>query len=622
MTSTPEQFNLKFDLPGILRLLGSNIYSDPKVCIREMVQNAHDSCTNRQISTGARGSSIRVSHDRTRRTLTFLDNGAGMTEQEIHEYLSTIGRGYTAELRQALEKGNRTEAERLIGQFGLGLLSAFSIADRVVITTRSCRAGSTGFRWECTGDARYTLVPADVSDIGTRVVIYVHQKHEHILEDDTIRRVIKRYGDFLPIPIYLGSEHRPINTMNPPWNRDGVTAEYVEYVKGRFDAPALEVIPINHDAAPTVRGVLYIPRSSVVSIGEYGDLDICVRGMLIKERDRKLLPRWARFVRGVIDSPALTPTVSRDELIEDETYQKVQAILGERVLAHFDHLARTDPRHLREIVANHNTLIKAWALEDDTFFDRVAHLVLFDTDLGKMSIPVYLERMQDRREIFYFKDVGSGTQQKVLFGARSVPVIDASYGAEESFLKKYANRNPQIRVSRLDADSGFIFEPVPRDRKWDLLEEQYRVEHKIDARVVRFEPADLPAVLVKRFSEGQDDVLEGILSSPSISDEVRALLGKLKTEKERATRGMLSRDMVLNLNADNPLVQKLREVDPRTQVYHVALTVVYNNAVLFGQHAISPENAVIMCRSNNKAVELLIEQAILLQSLPTSSAQS
>ena len=108
-------YQLKFNLPGLLRLLGTNIYSDPKVCIREMIQNAHDSCVRRQVEAGHRGSRIQVTIDRGQRTISFADNGAGMTEEEIHECLSTIGRGYTADLRRVLEeKGSRREAEQLI----------------------------------------------------------------------------------------------------------------------------------------------------------------------------------------------------------------------------------------------------------------------------------------------------------------------------------------------------------------------------------------------------------------------------------------------------------------------------------------------------------------------------
>ncbi|HOQ99150.1 MAG TPA: ATP-binding protein [Anaerolineae bacterium] len=610
-------YQLKFNLPGLLRLLGTNIYSDPKVCIREMIQNAHDSCVRRQVEAGHRGSRIQVTIDRGQRTISFADNGAGMTEEEIHECLSTIGRGYTADLRRVLEeKGSRREAEQLIGQFGLGLLSAFAIADRIEITTRSYQPGSPTLCWQCRGDVGYTVDPTESAEVGTAVTIYVQEKHASILNEEQVQKAIKQYADLLSIPIYLGRDRTPLNAMNAPWQHDATEVEYVEYVRSRFDIPAMEVIPLCVRGEVAVYGVLYIPKqSSVLSIGEYGDLDIYVRGMFIKGQDRELLPRWAKFVRGIVDSPSLMPTVSRDAIIKDEAYAQVRDVLGEAILAHLEHLAHADPRQLRAIVLSHNTLIKIWAVEDDAFFDRVADLVQFDTDVGKLSIPEYLKRTEGGNTIYYFREGGSGTQQKVLFGARDIPVIDASYGAEEPFLQKYAARHPQVSVRRLSAEADFIFEPVASDDGWQRLEEAYTRLHRIEARVVAFEPADLPAVLVSKRLAEESALLDGLLTSSSVSDEIKALLGSLKQERDRAAQGMLTQGTVLHLNARNPVIQMLRQTDPVSEVFQVALIVLYNNAVLFGQHAVTAENAIIMCQSNNRAVELMIQQALELRHL-------
>jgi HSP90 family molecular chaperone len=303
--------------------------------------------------------------------------------------------------------------------------------------------------------------------------------------------------------------------------------------------------------------------------------------------------------------------VSRDEIVRDEAYQQVRQVLGEAILAHLEHLSLTDPRQLKAIVVSHNTLIKAWAVESDDFFDRIADLVQFDANIGKLTIPDYLHQIGDESTIYYFKEAGSGTQQKVLFGARNMAIIDASYGAEEAFLQKYASRR-DIQVRRLDAEDEFIFETVSDpDGKWRSLEGQYRAMHKIDAKVVKFKPMDLPAVLVSKPQDSDiDGLLDSMLSASEVSGQIRELLQSMKKEQEGQSSDMVTKGTILYLNAENTVIQSLREMDQHSQVFHLALIVLYNNAVLFGQHAITAENAIKMCQSNNEAVALMIEQAL------------
>jgi molecular chaperone HtpG len=649
MLSNSNTFSFKFNLPGLLVMLGTNIYSEPQVCVREMIQNAHDSCTVRSIEDPTFDlPRIDIGFNRKDRTLTFRDNGSGLTEDEIHSYLSTIGSGKTYELREALLKRDRKAvekligqfrlglleelmnqdrkgAEKLIGQFGLGLLSAFSIAEEVEVITRSHQPDSAGLRWHCRGDAQYSLTsfPGNV-EVGTLVTIRVQPRHIDILNDERLRKVIKKYADLLTIPIYLGSDNSPVNAMNAPWQHDAANIEYTQYVRDRFEVPAIEIIPLRIEKENLrVTGVLYVPKSATISIGEYGFVDIYVRGMFIKGQDRDLLPPWAKFVTGLVDSPSLTPTVSRDEILHEEAYEQVREAIGDAILGHLEHLSLTDPRQLREIVVSHNTLIKIWAVNDDEFFDRVADLVQFDTNIGKLTLPEYLRKAGSSAAIYYFKELGSGTQQKVLFGARNIPVIDASFGAEEAFLNKYAVRR-KVRVRRLDAETEFIFQAVvDADGKWRELEARYRIAHQIDAKVMSFEPELLPSVLVRKPQMADAaEFFDGLLQAPEVSAQIKGLLEALQRENEEPSSGVMNKGTVLYLNAQNPVVHNLREIDPSSQVLDIALVVLYNNAVLFGQHAITAENAVTMYQGNNKAVGLILSQTLEIEKLRSQLAEA
>ncbi len=629
-----QEHEIKIHLPGLIKILGETLYSEPEVAIREMIQNAHDSCLRRMAEEeGFAAARINIECNTFERTLTFRDNGSGMTEQEIHEFLSTIGKGYTAELRQALSEKNRQIAERLIGRFGLGLLSAFIIAENIEIRTRSYMPGSRGYTWECDGNITYTVAEMEREDVGSEVIIRVSPNHvQTILSEEVLTSVIKTYADFLSIPIYLNRSAMPVNVMEAPWHRRATSAEYTEYVRARYeDIAPLEVVPIEHEEADlSVYGVLYIPRHTMIEIKTYGDVDVYISRMSICSGDRELLPVWAKFVRGIVDSPSLTPTLSRETVRKDEKYHRVREVLSQTILNHLDNLAANDPRQLREVVTSHNTLIKAWALEDDQFFDKICDLVLFDTgEYGKMSVPTYLERFGEKgpegaaeatdgdkgaeeiatdKRIYYFSEAGSGTQQKILFKEAGLCVIDGSYGAEEAFLRKYDERHDDIEVKKLDAGAGYIFEPVEdQDGRWARLEEEFMLR-KIPARVVRFRPTDIPAVLL-RAEEGDgehEETVRKLVEDPDVNPQLRRFLKQLLQERESYRRGALSTGMVLHLNPANPIIQQLAVSERNDPVRDLAMTVLYNNAVLFESHSVTPENAQVMFQGNNRAIEQLI----------------
>lgn len=206
-----SKHQIQINLPGLLRMLGENIYSDPEVAVREMIQNAHDGTIIRTTKdAGFHQPRIDLAFDKTARTLTITDNGTGMTDPELHKNLATIGESFTRIQKQELRGQAREEAALLIGQFGIGLLSAFAIARRVEFFTRSYQAGSTGLQWACEGDIHYSVEPAPKEDIGTRVVLHLLDSKLDLLDEKRLRQAIKKYADFLSVPIHLNGQQ--VNT--------------------------------------------------------------------------------------------------------------------------------------------------------------------------------------------------------------------------------------------------------------------------------------------------------------------------------------------------------------------------------------------------------------------------
>jgi len=613
--STSHQ--IKIDLPGLLQLLGTNIYSDPAMCIREMIQNAHDSCIHRGHRMSKENIPLRIDirYNKIDKTLEFEDNGAGMNERELHEYLATIGKGYTGELRKLIEKSDVKAAHKLIGQFGIGLLSAFSIAERVDIFTKSYKEGSKGLQWTCCGDVNYNVSEVRKHNAGTRVVIKVVDKHLDLLDGEYLSAAIKRYADFLSIPIYLNDDPSPVNTINPPWHTNGTIEDYIDYVERRYLIPPIDIIPIVIDDEPVVDidgrevtrisiyGVLYVPMVPMMYVRDYGDVDIYISRMFVKEGDTNLLPRWAKFIRGVIDSPSLTPTVSRNDVIIDQAYFIVQDRLGKMIKNRFRNLKAVEPKRLEAIVTNYNNVIKAWAVEDDDFFNCVSDLVRVKVGSEYIPMSQYLSKIDNSDPIFYFSEAGSGTQHSVLFGAKKLPVIDASWGSEERFLEKFAEKKGR-RLSKAESDE--IFEQIEDpDGRWRMLEVQYNRLLKIEAKVVEFMPEDVPAVLVSKKVDRFEKALESFLATPIMSSGIKKAFADLRSERQARKKGE-RKGSILHLNSINPLIQKLREMNHSSEIFRLTLTVIYNNALLFARHTVTPEEAKAIFNVNNEVISRMI----------------
>ena len=275
----PRQFQIY--LPGLLRVLAESLYSDERVAIRELLQNAHDSCVRRSVEDKANRERPRIlaSFDPKRRVIAIQDNGSGLTAPEIEEYLSTIGRSYTRQLGENLSFLQPDEADRLIGQFGLGFLSAFLIAEEVVLTTRSFREGSETLQWRSKGDINYFVTPAqEERPVGTQVEVFLKPTVMYLLERDNLVKAIRTYANFLPIPIHMAGDWRPINMMVQPWDAedpDSAIQTYIEQKYG-FHSP-LYVLKLQPHTIDLGHDTMEIPLGGFLTGNENSELEYKVR---------------------------------------------------------------------------------------------------------------------------------------------------------------------------------------------------------------------------------------------------------------------------------------------------------------------------------------------------------
>jgi molecular chaperone HtpG len=414
-----------------------------------------------------------------------------------------------------------------------------------------------------------------------------------LLDPELLERAIRLFADFLTTPIHLeddddetaGPSEEPVNRGSAPWHdgSGGADGDYADFVRDRFDVEPLTVLPLSDvviavkDDRVTLplRGVLFVPPGSVTSLQEFGDVAVYVRRMFICERERDLLPPWARFVRGVVESPRLRPTVSRESLRQDDFFRQAQAGLELQLTNHFERLAREEPETWREVVIAHNDLIKGWSLQAPKLFRAVADLVHFDTSRGRLTLPQVRALTGD--VVHYFSDDAGLNQDRLLYEARGLLVVDASRFAEEAFLKRYAIERAAdgVKLEQLRPGAGSLFSPAAG--ALPCVTAHFEA-HGVPARAVRFAPASLPALLIyppahDRTKRVQAALDQNVVSGP-IADLMRDFLA-------RRAGGEPNSAPVLHLNAESALLAELERRGPDDPSFPSALDLVFQSARFF-----------------------------------------
>lgn len=594
---------IRIHLPGVIKTLGQHLYSDNSVAIRELIQNANDSLITRRVEDEACPTDLRIEMDcdYMEDLLVVRDNGAGMTDQEITEYLSTVGKSGTDELRKTLEEQDAEEARRLIGQFGLGFLSAFVIAESVEVRTRSFKEGEPGFTWRCDGGTDYSLSESPDLPIGTEVTLHLRRDQDHFADGDHLTPIVRRFADFLSFPIYIGQTPLPINVQTAPWHSDASAAEYVDYIHRRFEEEALEVVPLRAEADEVqIGGALYIPESRRRDLGV---VELYVSRMYVGP-DHELLPDWAKFVGGVVESPSLDVTASREGPVRNSKYREVQALVADRLADAIGGLARDDSARFNRLVKAHEHPVKLGALEDDSFFALVKDHVEFDTDAGKMTIPQYLDRASrqsgDRvRTIYYHTGGVESRQHQLLFAANGIPVLDAEERIDQAFIEKYADQVRPVRAKEIDQASDALLNPVSSGTLEEVIGRYADMD--ITAKAAAFKPASVPALLARE----ERPRIEMLLGDPEVPELLRQMFETLT----RGHRGMSGAGWTLYLNTNNAVIRLLADLERNDDVKLQCMKEIYNSAYLVAAKGLSVHEVEKMAEIHSETVAMLLTLA-------------
>lgn len=448
MTSWRRRIPFQVDIAGIIEIMGSSLYSRPDTPIRELIQNAHDAVIRRRRKDLAYQGRIDVEQYADLHTLQFHDDGIGLSADEAEKYLSTLGIGLTGMIRNgqppAVETGR--DGDGLIGQFGIGLFSAFMLADRLVVESRRHDA-SEGVRWEAGAETEIELLSCSRTEPGTTVTLHLKPEHHRLAEQpELIETAIKEFADFLTIPIYLNRGKARVNVIHVAWFEPTPEREAIELeLEGYFHETPLDVIPLRREKPVAIAGALYVTPQRTPGFAGDPVVTATVRRMVISRRIQGLLPQWAPFLRGVLELNDCAPTASREDLVRDERFEQVRAELEAHLFEHFERLAREEPSRLEAVLAWHRYTFAGAALADRRLRELLRRTYRLPTSRGPLTFEEILEHSaadplfetEAEHVVWYNPDRRQEHWINSLFAGQEAPCVHTLRSFEESLLASW-----------------------------------------------------------------------------------------------------------------------------------------------------------------------------------------
>src|SRR5580692_2738576 len=431
-----EKFSFQAEVVQLLDLMINSLYSNKEIFLRELISNSSDAIdrlrlellSNSEVPEAEGPLQIRVSYDKDARTITVADNGIGMSRAEVIEHIGTIAKSGTREFLQALTGDQRQDAT-LIGQFGVGFYSAFIVAERVTLTTRrAALSADEGVRWESDGRGEYTLEATEVPARGTTIVLHLRDGEDDLLNGYRLRSIITKYSDHISLPIFMPAENAEasaddsaepaderINQASALWARpksEITEQEYTEFYRhiSGDHADPLSWVHSKIEGTYEFTLLLFIPSHAPYNLWFLESLRgvrLHVRRIFILEDDGQLLPRYLRFVRGVIDSADLPLNVSRELLQGSRVVDRIRSNAVKKVLQLLTDMAEKEPDKYATFWKEFGAVLKEGIVEDFGNRDDIARLLRFTTtrsagEEADATFADYAGRMKEGQDAIYY----------------------------------------------------------------------------------------------------------------------------------------------------------------------------------------------------------------------------
>ncbi len=578
-----ETRGFETEVNQLLDLMIHSLYSNKDIFLRELISNASDACDRLRFSAISDASlyeedielKIKIAYDADARTITISDNGIGMTRDEVIEHIGTIAKSGTRSFLESMTGDEKSDA-KLIGQFGVGFYSSFIVADEVTLRTRKAGAPATeGVEWISEGKGEYQISSIEKAGRGTEITLRLRDGEDEFLNDWKLRSIITSYSDHIDFPVVMDKtvepeeeggettiEEETVNQASALWTRarsdisEDEYREFYKHVAHDFEDP----LDWNHsrvEGTNEYTSLLYIPARAPFDLYDREQrhgIKLYVQRVFIMEDAEKLMPRYLRFVRGLIDSSDLPLNVSREILQGSKVIDSIRSGSTKKVLGMLEKLAKNDPEKYQKFWNEFGKVLKEGPAEDFANREKIGKLLRFATTQSageeqNVSLDDYIGRMQESQDKIYYIAADSYSAAKnsphlEIFRKKGIEVLLLSDRVDEwltAHLTEYEGKKLQS-VAKGELDLGDDEESEKE------LEEKARGAEK----------------LLKRMKEALEDRVEDVRVTNRLTDSPACIVLNehdmamhMQRILKEAGHELPSTKPILEINPDHPIVEKL-----------------------------------------------------------------
>ena len=610
--------SLSINSENIFPIIKKWLYSDHDIFYRELISNGCDAVTKLKkldmmgeysLPEGYKGR-VDVIVDPEKKTLTFKDNGLGMTADEVEEYINQIAfSGATDFIEKYKDKSN---SDQIIGHFGLGFYSAFMVADEVHIDTLSYKDGAKAVHWECDGGTEFSMEDGDKTDVGTTITLFLNEDCLEFCNEYKAREVVKKYCSFMPTEIYLSKANtketqiikeeeklpddevleeiepekkektegenaeaeaaeepkklkirkRPelINETQPLWTKhpnECTKEEYLDFYRKVFQdyKEPLFWIHLNMDYPFNLKGILYFPKINMEYESIEGTIKLYNNQVFIADNIKEVIPEFLMLLKGVIDCPDLPLNVSRSALQNDGFVKKISDYITKKVADKLTGMCKTDRETYEKYWDDIAPFIKFGCLKDQKFAEKMDDYIIYKNLDGKyLTLKDCMDKAKEEgheNQIYYVTNEKEQSQYINMFKANGQDAIIMSHSIDNPFISQEEQKHENLKFLRIDADvNGTLREEVKEEDK-EALKKQ---EETLTETFKKALGDDKLQVKVERLKDAE------ISSMITLSEETRRMRDMMKMYNMGMDASMFGGSgQVLVLNANNKLVQYVLE---------------------------------------------------------------
>ena len=659
--------SLSINSENIFPIIKKWLYSDHDIFYRALISNGCDAITQlKKLEMMGEWEKpedlefqIQVTVNPEDKTIIIEDNGMGMTEEEMDEYINQIAfSGAQDFLNKYKDKANE---DQIIGHFGLGFYSAFMVADKVTIDSLSYRADAKPVHWESEGGTEFDMKDGDKETVGTKITLYLNEDSTEFANEYRAREVIEKYCSFMPVPIFLNNAKaepeyetiekdelnekdtivetiveeakteekenedgtketvevspakekykilkRPVSLsdVNPLWNKHPNECTEEEYkafyrkVFMDFKEP-LFWIHLNMDYPVNLKGILYFPKINMEYESIEGTIKLYNNQVFIADNIKEVIPEFLMLLKGVIDCPDLPLNVSRSALQNDGFVKKISDYITKKVADKLSGMCKTDRENYEKYWDDISPFIKFGCLRDEKFAEKMDEYIIFkDLDGKYLTLKDYLEAAKDKHEnkVFYVTDEKEQSQYINMFREEKLNAVILTHTIDNPFITHEEQKHENVKFLRIDADVNEIFKEEVKEEDKETLENQAKTLTETFRKALGNDKLEVKVEKLKN---------ESVSSMITVAEETRRMQEMMKMYNMYGMDPSMfgGTGEVLVLNANNSLVKYVLEHTDGEKT-PVICEQLYDLALL-SHGTLSPERMTkFIARSNQIMTEL------------------